>query len=132
MTPTVHKIVVVCGPPGSGKSEFVEQRRTNDALTWHMDSIAMQLGNFAGYPRPDDVAACLLAMRDGLLSALTTRRMNRDVYLIVTNERSASAIAMRLGAELVSCPIESRATRPARSKTRRPRGGRLFRRPSHG
>ena len=103
---------VITGPPNSGKSTWVQRHAQVDDLVFDFDEIASAMtgrgveqerdadGYRPEYPWPTKVA--LIVMRDALVDWLSRTELSRtEVYVIVTNERHAEAIADRIGATVV-------------------------------
>jgi 5-methylcytosine-specific restriction protein A len=94
---------VVCGPPGAGKTYYVQQHRADGDLVYDLDVIASALNpawaRIEG--RPNDVAHLLLAWRDSLIQAIKAGRLSRDCWLIVTDRKRAFAIADEIEAKTV-------------------------------
>ena len=106
---------VVTGPPNSGKSTWVQRHAQVDDLVFDFDELAATMtgrgveqkrdadGYRPAYPWPTKVA--LIVMRDALIEWLSRTELSRtEVYVIVTNERHAEAIADRLGAAIIRPP----------------------------
>jgi 5-methylcytosine-specific restriction endonuclease McrA len=94
---------VVVGPPGSGKSTWVNQRASWGDLVWDLDDMAETLCGVATSPRPPHAARALTAMRSALLSYLAaTKTDGVAVYVITSDVGEADIVAKRIGAQVVT------------------------------
>ena len=103
-------LVVVCGPPGSGKSTWVKSKaRSGLDLVWDLDLVAGAIA-FGGRDVPRDTRGKLpwaimkatLCMRDAFVGWLSeTKLFSACVYIIITNELEAQRVAHKLGAQLI-------------------------------
>lgn len=66
-------VTVVCGPPGSGKSSYVKERRAKGDLMWDFDEMKTALTGIAGHECGYEVVPFVLAMR----SAFYAKAMDR-------------------------------------------------------
>ena len=90
--------VVVCGPPRSGKTTYVEARRLEGHVVWDQDDVAgIMLGATSLAPVE---LSMLKAMRDGLCRWLATSR-KVSAWVIVGDKRQAESVASRIGAQVV-------------------------------
>lgn len=106
--PEVHvERVVVCGPPGAGKTTYVEANRRPGDLVFDFDVLAAAMFAYDLYPRPDDVVAVLNAMRQAMVSHVRRYGFRRRVYVIVASAEHARAVATDLGAVVVELPARS-------------------------
>ena len=103
---------VITGPPNTGKSTWVQRHAQIDDLVFDFDEIATTMtgrgveqerdshGYRPSYPYATKVA--LIVMRDALVEWLSRTELSRtEIYIIVTDERQAEAIADRIGATVV-------------------------------
>jgi hypothetical protein len=93
---------VISGPPGSGKTTWVEKRARPGDIVFDLDAIAAVVTNVPRHPRPKDAMLALLAMRDGLLAWLEHATVLVHVFVIVTDPKDAATIATRTHAQLVT------------------------------
>ncbi len=94
---------VVCGPPASGKTTWVEGMRKPGDLVWDFDAVATVLTGISGHDRPAEAIGILMAMSSGMIQWLieeTTRHCN--VYMIVVDREDARAMASAIGAEVIT------------------------------
>lgn len=90
--------VVVCGPPGSGKSSYVSERRKDGDFVWDFDAVRQVVfGTKSGSVGSSEKDA-LLAMLSAAVPLLN--KWNR-AWIIVTKREWAVSLANRLSAEVV-------------------------------
>lgn len=92
---------VITGPPGSGKTTWVDQRARPGDLVFDFDAVATVVSQVPRHPRPVDALRAVLAMRDGLVAWLERATVLVHVFVIVTAEDDARAIASRIRATVV-------------------------------
>lgn len=67
-------VTIVCGPPGSGKSSYVEQRIRWGDIVIDMDKLWVAISGQKEYDKPEGLLPYVLNMRDGLYRALETSK----------------------------------------------------------
>jgi predicted ABC-type ATPase len=92
--------VVVCGPPGAGKTTYVESQRRPGDLVFDLDVLAAAMFQQPKHPRPDDAVALLSAMREAVISYVRRFGFAGRVYVIVASVGHARAVARDLGARV--------------------------------
>ena len=92
---------VICGPPGAGKTTWVQHRARPGDLVWDMDAMAETLASSPQFPRPPHVLDALMVMRRSLTDWLSTQPQV-SAFIIVTNEAEATHMARNISAELVT------------------------------
>lgn len=93
---------VITGPPGSGKTTWVEQHRTPGDIVWDLDAVAATVAGLPTFPRPKYVGAALRSMVDGLTSWLSLNpNVSVSVYIIDSHEKSAQFIARRIQGRVI-------------------------------
>jgi hypothetical protein len=122
---------VVCGPPGSGKTTWVEERRQPGDLVWDLDAVAATLFQLPHYPRPDETTALLLSMRNAIVLRLREMQTQRRVFIITASPDDAARLAHDIRARLITAgggPFSTQKVGPREtaqpSLTRRPENGR--------
>src|SRR5262245_56607675 len=92
---------VVCGPPGSGKSTYVNQARQPGDLVWDFDAIADTLARTPTHPRPPHVTSCVYALRGTFLRYLAASP-DLTAYVIITDPDEARRVAQAHHARLTN------------------------------
>lgn len=100
--------VVVTGPPGSGKTTFVEQQRRPGDLVWDLDALAAAIALMPDYPRPAFVVDVLSQLRAAFVRFLV-ERPSVSCFVIVADEDDGVRLATLLGANVQRCrtPVPS-------------------------
>jgi predicted kinase len=112
--------VVVCGPPASGKTTWVNEKILPGDLVWDTDAIASAICHAEKYPRSEQTVNVLMAMRRAFIQA--AQECQGTVYLIVTEESQARTLNDKLGGRLVvmntpeAVCVERIMADPSRSK----------------
>ena len=75
-------VTLVAGPPGSGKSRYVEEHMQWGDLVYDFDTIMVALTNQPMYDRPEPVTAIALHMRDALIDRLTRTNTVHRAWII--------------------------------------------------
>ena len=97
------KVILVCGPPGSGKTTYVREQMAAGDVVVDLDTIIMALTNQPMYHKPPGTVALAIAARDGILRRL---EMDADVsraWVILTAPRAKERreLADRLKAKVI-------------------------------
>lgn len=92
---------VVCGPPGSGKTTFVESVRKPGDCVFDLDRIADVMFQMPKYPRPVAVAQVLTEMRAWLVDHLAQCSLPGSVYIIAAGKGDADQLAAQLKARVI-------------------------------
>jgi hypothetical protein len=94
--------VVVTGPPGAGKTTWVQQRAKPGDIVFDFDAIANLVAQEPTWPRSEPVTKAVLAMRDGLTRWLATSPLlPLQVYIIVSHPAEAQQVVMQIGGQVV-------------------------------
>ena len=97
------RIVMVCGPPGAGKSSYVQQRAKWGDLILDMDALYQALSGLAWYTKPEGLLPYVLAAEAGVIDVLTDYDNDVRAWIITggADRRKRQALVNRLGATLV-------------------------------
>lgn len=101
---TPAQVTLVCGPPGSGKTSYVMQRKAWGDLVIDLDAIMVALTGEAWYDKPDNLLPLALDVRDYLYQRIPASIENVNRVWIVAGEPDPAkrqALARRLGARVV-------------------------------
>lgn len=85
--PAAGELTVVFGPPGSGKTTWVEERARASDLVIDVDRIVSRISGLPMYQGAEDWMESALRVRNTMLSALS--RNNRRCYFITTGPTKA-------------------------------------------
>lgn len=78
------QVVLVCGPPGAGKSTWVERERAACDIVIDLDVIKAQLANVPIYQAGDEWVRPALAERDRQLAELARQPATTRAWVILT------------------------------------------------
>lgn len=92
---------VVTGPPGSGKTTWIQERARPGDIVFDMDDLAEHVTKIPRWPRPLHCVGALMAMRKGLLAWLSTSIPKCRVFVIVTDSDDAEQVARQIGAAVI-------------------------------
>lgn len=97
------KVFLVCGPPGSGKTTYVEQHKQPGDLIWDYDKILSALTDLPMYERPEGTIDIILALREALFKQLEKPGRIKRAWIIMAAPKRAQReeIKRRLNAEIV-------------------------------
>lgn len=96
-----YRRTIVTGPPGSGKSTYVNKHRKPGDLVWDWDEVAKVMLHLPMHETPEDCIPHLNAMAEVLCREVATRCPARDVWIILTNVDRAKAVAEMVSGEVV-------------------------------
>lgn len=97
-----HRRVVVSGP-WAGKTTYVERHSKPGAVCWDYDKVLATMTGLEKADRPVDVIPMMGSMLQAMIESLRRTPVDREVWVIITNDDKATAAASRLRAELVRC-----------------------------
>lgn len=116
------RVVLVCGPPGSGKTTYVRERAQRGDLILDLDELMSALSGQPWYEAPREILPFALAARDAVLERLNHPHGIRRVWVIssVASKADRESLRQRLNAELVllEVPPEECLRRIARDERR--------------
>jgi len=96
--------LVICGPPGSGKTYLAKRKQRSNTIVFDMDAIAAALNpGFEDYEnRPQDVARMILDLRESIVRNASTRALRQyRVIIICCDQRQANRIATQIKGEVI-------------------------------
>lgn len=96
-----YRRTIVTGPPGSGKSTYVNKHRKPGDLVWDWDEVAKVMLQLPMHETPSDCIPHLNAMAEVLCREVATRCPARDVWIILTNVDRAKVVAEMVSGEVV-------------------------------
>jgi 5-methylcytosine-specific restriction endonuclease McrA len=96
-------VTLVCGPPGSGKSTYVDERRQWGDLVIDLDTLYMALSGLPAYEKPDVLLPFVFAAKDAVLARLAGGHGLRHAWVITSGADGAERkeLAARLNAGIV-------------------------------
>ncbi|WP_166652375.1 AAA family ATPase [Enterovirga rhinocerotis] len=100
-------ITIVCGPPGAGKSSYVERHRRHADLVVDVDALYHALTLDEGRWKPEAIRPFVLAARDAVLARLERAQAELRAAWIITcgeNLTLRQQLRDRLGARVVILP----------------------------
>lgn len=93
---------VVCGPPASGKTTWVNAHRKAGDAVWDFDEVVRVVFGEGRIVLDEGRRAVLMAMCDAFVSSLARLPRGCGVYLIVTASEWAHDLARRIGANVIA------------------------------
>ena len=103
------RAVVVCGPPCSGKSTYVEERRQPGDIVFDFDQVMRCITGLGPHEKPEDCIRVVLAMREALLGEIALGSLQRATWIITTWPAEAEEMARLVNGEVVilATPIDT-------------------------
>lgn len=97
---------IICGPPGAGKTTFVNENKRNTDLVFDFDVIAQALGAPI-YEHTKDFIDPVESIRDLILNH--SKRADHSVWVIYTSIKRAVRDAQRYGGKLcfIDTPLQA-------------------------
>jgi 5-methylcytosine-specific restriction protein A len=78
-------VTLICGPPGAGKSTWVNERRQPGDLVWDFDAVMVAIAGVDAHERSDRVTKLLpylFAIRDAFYREVRTQRRGGRIWII--------------------------------------------------
>lgn len=99
-------VVIVCGPPGSGKTRYVRERARRGDLIVDLDALFVALSGLPWYEKPDELLPYAAAARDAVIDRLQRGGL-RQAWIIMGGAKRAQreALAARLHATVVMLDV---------------------------
>lgn len=95
-------ITVVIGPPCSGKSTYIEEKKTRGDLIWDFDAVLQAITGLPLYERCEGAVPFCLAMRDAFFAkALHGRGVVSQIWIAMSSWSMVVNDLQRFGAEIV-------------------------------
>jgi len=116
------KITLVCGPPGSGKSEFVKSRMKWGDLK--VDAMYEALSGLPYYEKPDVLLPFVTIARDAIVNRLISKSNLRHGWLITSGphrsqrDRYKTRFLGRINIVVLEVPVEECVRRIANDERR--------------
>ncbi len=107
--PSLIPVTIVAGPPGAGKTTYVEERAKWGDLIVDVDALFVALSGQAWYEKPEVLLSFVLEARDAVLARLSTGSQVRHAWVITSQADRDKLAALRdtLGAQLVVLEIDA-------------------------
>ena len=96
-----YKRVVICGPPGSGKSTYLRTHARPGDLQWDWDRVEAAVTGLPMQQRTDAFIGLFLGWAEDFVEWVLRECPACHVWVIRSDETAAAEIAERLDAELV-------------------------------
>lgn len=97
------RTVIVCGPPGSGKTTYVERRMVRGDVIVDFDALASAISGLPWYDTPPNVIAFAVAAKAALIARLERDGRPARAWVITSGQTRSERHELRdrLNAEVV-------------------------------
>lgn len=93
---------VVTGPPGAGKTTWVNRRRKPGDVVWDYDQVAATILGLPEKDCPPDMIPIVHRIGLSLIEEIATNPPQRTVFIILANPSTAAIAAERLSGRLIT------------------------------
>lgn len=97
----MKQVYIISGPPGAGKSTYVQERAAGRDIVVDLDCIAQALRGGELYGDNTAVMDAILNIRETLYDVISSRRGKWENAYVITTGRNAHEIAERLRGSLI-------------------------------
>lgn len=97
----MKQVYIISGPPGAGKSTYVQERAAGRDIVVDLDCIAQALRGGELYGDNTAVMDAILNIRETLYDVISSRRGKWENAYVITTGRNAPEIAERLRGSLI-------------------------------
>ena len=103
-------VYIVDGPPGSGKTTYVQKQKQPGDIVMDLDLIASALqGDTIAHPDYNPVMEVVLSVREAIYNAIEARQGKwKNAYIIIStpDKRVVNELANRLNGKVISLDVD--------------------------
>lgn len=100
-------VMIVCGPPGSGKTTYVQQHKRHGDLVVDLDAILAALSFEPWYMRTDNLMGYALAARDAILQRLAMSPVPAWVIVSAPTSQERESLVKRLNGKIIMLDVDA-------------------------